>query len=209
MYQSRQGVHQLQECDERTWQVGLAPLAKNKVLKELTLTDLNPIFYQSFGSGNPSLLSYLDNRFRGQSGSLTFGNRIMPCVFQDTNAKTMVYAPPSGATNLEIRQLYFADVIFQTNPAKEMEAVATVKSLLDSVQGYQPETADWSAAYYADLAVKACLRQNQPALAKAILLRGLQLEPASDQLAYLSRILLRAGILTPAELPANSPSLGK
>ena len=202
MYQNRPGVHQLQDYDERTWQVGLAPSAKNRELKTLSLTDLIPIFSQGVAtivSGNPQLQSLLDNRFRGQSGSLTFGNRIMPCVFQDTNAKTMVYAPPSGATNLEIRQLYFADVIFQTNPAKEMEAVATVKSLLDSVQGYQPENADWSAAYYADLAVKACLRHENPALAKAILLRGLQLEPASAQLAYLSRILLRAGLFTPDE----------
>ena len=209
MYHGRRGVHKLQEFDERTWQVGLAPLTKSKILAQLSLADLNPIYGKSYGSSNPDLQSFMDSRFQGQIGSLTFGNRIMPCVFQGTNSKVLVYAPRSAATNQLTRQLYIADAIFKSEPAREMEAIESVKSLLDSVQGYQPETADWSAAYYADLAVKACLRQNQPALAKAILLRGLQLEPASDQLAYLSRILLRAGILTPAELPANSPSLGK
>ena len=38
--------------------------------------------------------------------------------------------------------------------------------------------------------------------AKAVLLRGLQLEPDSDELHYLSRILVRRGILKPDEIGA-------
>jgi hypothetical protein len=46
-------------------------------------------------------------------------------------------------------------------------------------------------AYYADVGVKASLRASDPSRARAILLRGLQLEPDSDQLHYLERILAR------------------
>jgi hypothetical protein len=148
----------------------------------------------------------LDNRFRGLSGSLTMGNRIMPCIFQDTNAKTMVYAPPSAATNSLTRQLYYADAILKSEPARELEAIQGIKALLDTVQNYQPQNTDWSAAYYADLAVKACLRLENPVMARAILLRGLQLEPDSPQLAYLSRIMIREGIMTPADLLAKKGS---
>jgi spermidine synthase len=200
MYQRRPGLQQFQEYDERTWQVGLAPPAKNKVLAGLSPADLVSIFGPGVISGNPQLQSLLENRFRGQSGSLTFGNRVMPCVFQDPNARLVVYQPPSGATNLMIRQLYIADVIFKTDPTREREAIQSVESILNSVREYKPRDADWSAAYYADLAVKASLRLGNAAQAKAILLRGLQLEPASEQLAYLSRILIHEGILQPAEL---------
>jgi len=203
MYQTRPGVRQLPDYDERTWQAGLAPAAKKQVLAGLGLADLMPIFGPDMVSGNSQLQSLLDNRFHGQSGSLTFGNRIMPCIFPDTNAKTMIYAPPSAANNPSVRQLYYCDVILQTETNRELEAIQTVKGLLDSVDEYDPQNSDWSAAYYADLAVKACLRRNEPTLVKSILLRGLQLEPDSDQLAYLSRIMLREGIVTAAELPPS------
>ncbi len=72
----------LQRYDERTWQVGVAPLAKNKVLAELSLADLDSIFGKGISSGNQELQSFLDNRLQGHAGNLTFGDRIMPCVFQ-------------------------------------------------------------------------------------------------------------------------------
>ena len=200
IYQGHHGVEHMQLYDERTWQMGVAPLAKNKALAELGAADLMPIFGRIFGSGNEQLQSFMDNRFQGKIGSLTFGNMVMPCVFQDTNAKTLIYAPPSAQTNLNTRQLYFAEVELQTEPAKQLEAVETIKSILDALQNYKPQDSDWSAAYYADLAVKTSLRLGNAAQAKSILLRGLQLEPDSEELKYLSRILIREGILQPSEI---------
>jgi predicted membrane-bound spermidine synthase len=202
MYQNRQGVQQMQKYDERTWQTGIAPPPKNKVLADLGLVDLISIFGRNFSSGNQQLQSFLNDRFQGQVGSLTFGNLIMPCVFQDTNSRALVYEPPSAATNLNARELYFAEVILKTEPARQSQAIEAIQLILASVKDYKPQDSDWSAAYYADLAVKTSLRLGNAAKAKAILLRGLQLEPDSEELAYLSRILIREGILQPSEVPA-------
>jgi spermidine synthase len=190
MFLDRFGIQDFQNYDERTWQMGLASVAKDNVLAQLTLKDLATIFYNSAGSGNFQFMSYLRNRFQGQHVSLTFGNSVMPCVFKDPDAKILVYAAPSAQTNMIPRQLYFDEVaLLRDDPLKKSEAVDSIKSILDSVQNYQPQTADWSAAHYADLAVKECLRKGDTTLARAILSRGLQLEPDSEQLKYLSRVI--------------------
>jgi hypothetical protein len=191
VYQGRHGVVRLLRYDERTWQMDAAPLAKNKVLAELSLADLASIFGKSTGSDNQELQSFLDKRFQGHVGSLTFGIRIMPCIFQTTTGNTRVHAPPSAATNLIVRRLYIAVAALKTEPAKQLQAVESIKTILDALQNYKAQGSDWSAAYYAGLAVKASLRLGNVPQAKAILLRGLQLEPDSDELKYLSRILPR------------------
>ena len=205
MYQNRQGVQQMENYDERTWQMDLAPAAKNKVLAALSLADLHQIFGASFPSGNPQLQSYLDNRFQGHVGSMVFDNRIMPCVFEDTNAAIVVYAPRSAATNVISRQLYYAELALRTNPQEWSKAVQAIEQILDGMKSYNPQEIDWSPAYYADLAVKTSLRLGNTAQAKAILLRGLQLEPDSAELNYLSRILIHEGILQPSEVPTAQP----
>jgi hypothetical protein len=191
LYQGRPGVVRLQRYDERTWQMGIAPLAKNKALAELSMADLALVFDNSIGSGNPELQSFLNNRFQSHSGSLIFGNRLMPCVFQSTAGKTVIQAPPSTATNLTARQLYFAEVALKMEPAKQLPAIESIKAILDSPRNYNPQDPDWSAAYYAGLAATASLRLGNVALAKGILLRGLQLEPDSEELKYYLRVLLR------------------
>jgi tetratricopeptide (TPR) repeat protein len=103
-------------------------------------------------------------------------------------------------TNLTARQLYYAEAALQTDPANQLQAIKAIKSILDSLQNYKAQDSDWSAAYYADLAIKASLHLGDTAQAKAILLRGLQLEPDSDELQYLSRILIHEGILQPSEI---------
>jgi hypothetical protein len=190
MYLDRFGIQDFQNYDERTWQMDLASREKDELLADMNLKDVATVFYNSTGSGNPQLVSYLRNRFQGHHGSLTVGNSVMPCVFPDPNAKLLVYAAPSAQTNMVTRQLYLDEVaLLQGDPLGKSEAVDSIKGILDTIQNYQPESADWSAAHYADLAVKACLRQGDTTLAKAILSRGLQLEPDSDELKYLSRVI--------------------
>lgn len=195
------GAESFQDYDERTWQKDLAPIEKNKTLAALNLADLAPLFGKSYGSGNVQLQSYLDNRFRGGVGSLMFGDRVMPSVFPDTNANLLIYEPPSAVTNMITRQLYFAEaVLLRTDSTKQSQAIEGIKNILDAVQNYERQNVDWSAAHYADVAIKASLRLGNVAQAKAILLRGLQLEPDSDELHYLSRIMIRERILTSAEM---------
>jgi hypothetical protein len=104
MYQGRRGAVRLLRCDERTWQADLAPLAKKRALAPLSLADLEGIFGRSTGSANQQLQSLLENRWQGHSGGLTFGDRLMPCLFPAANGQTLVPAPPGAATNLNVRR---------------------------------------------------------------------------------------------------------
>lgn len=194
MYQNRQGVKDFPRYDERTWQMDLASPAKNAVLASLSVADLHQIFGGSFGSGNPQLQSYLQNRFEGHVGLMTFDGRAMPCVFLSANTRPVVYAAPGAETNLMTRQLYYDDVALQGNDSREKSrAVASIKDILDNLQDYDPQTADWPASYYASIAIEASLRMGNLEQAKTILSRGLQLDPDSGQLQYLSRVLSRMG----------------
>ena len=193
------GAQRFQAFDERTWQTGLAAPEKSQALAELGMTNLVTIFGGVAPSVNHDLQAYMRNRMGGGPGNLFFGNRVMPCVFQDTKAAAVVFAPPSGATNAIVRQLYNAEIMLRSDATKQLPAVESIRDALDAVQTYQPQNADWSPAHYAGLAVKAGLRLGKPGQAKAILLRGLQLEPDSEELRYLARILVREGILQPPE----------
>jgi spermidine synthase len=186
------GAQAFQNYDERTWQMDLAPAEKNEVLSNLSLFDLAPIFHELVGSGNAQLQSYLDNRYQGHVGSMAFGNRIMPCIFQDTNATVLIYRPPSALTNMLARQFYYAEVaLWRGNASDKVTAIKAIKDYLGVVQNYDPQTVDWSASHYADIGVKACLQAGNIEQAETILEEGLRLEPDSEQLQYLSRIIAR------------------
>ncbi len=86
-----------------------------------------------------------------------------------------------------------------SNATNRLAAIDTIESVLNSLSGYEFQGADWSPDYYADLAIKASLRSSKPGQATAILLRGLQLDPYSDQLQYLARIFAREGLLQSAD----------
>ena len=196
------GATLFQAYDERTWQMDLAPPDKNRVLEQLDIAQLGVIFDGVAPSVNHDLETYLRNRSQGQSGSMVFGDRVMPCVFQGTNG-LIIIAPRSAQTNLVSRQLYYAEAILRTKPAESAAAIQSIATILDGLN-YNPHETDWSPAYYADLAVKASLRLGNTAAAKSILLRGLQLEPDSDELRYLSRVLIHEQILQPAEIPQTT-----
>lgn len=193
------GAQRFQAFDERTWQMGLATPEKNQALAELGLPSLGTIFGGVALSVNHDLQAFVRNRLGGGDGNLFFGNRIMPCIFQDAKAAALVFAPASMRTNAITQQLYNAEVLLRTDAAKQLQAVESIRDALAAVPTDRREKIDWSPAHYADLAIKAALRLGQPVLAKTILLRGLQLEPDSEELRYLARILVHEGILQSAE----------
>jgi predicted membrane-bound spermidine synthase len=199
MYHGLEGVQRLKNFDERTWQMDIAPVTKNKVLAGLDKASLDSIFNRVA----PSINSQLEGYLQMQAGRLNNPNPAllgMPCIFRGTNSSLLpMFA--AALTNGVGRQLLYIEAAWRSNPTNQPQVVEAIKKILDKTQAYQPQTAGWSAAYYADLAVKASLREGNTAQARAILLRGLQLEPDSEQLAYLSRILVREGILQPAEIP--------
>ncbi len=185
-----QTVSTLDPYDERTWQLDLASPEKVRNLSQLSLQDLTSIFGR-FSSVNTELTAYISMQVNSASGSSTL--RSMPCVFRGP-VEPLVYAPEIARTNTTIRKLVEDEVAFRGNSADAIKAaITTTKQILDETKRYQPEIEKWKADYYAGLAVKASLRVGKPDEAKQILARGLQLEPASAELNYLSRIIAREG----------------
>jgi spermidine synthase len=197
------GVERFEHFDERTWQSGILSAEDRDALNRIDPMDLKTLFFGIYTSLNQHLQDFLKTRLEGGVGTQVLRNRAMPCVFQGTNL--VMYAAPSYPTNALVRQLYAAEHAIRTEPEKELLAVGSIRDALAMVGEYDPNSADWSAAYYADLAVTISLRLGAKEQAKAILLRGLQLDPDSPELAYLSRILVREGILKPQELARPRP----
>ncbi|HEX3718380.1 MAG TPA: fused MFS/spermidine synthase [Verrucomicrobiae bacterium] len=195
----------LQGFDERTWQMDLASDKVNNELAKLDVPALESVFGRGYGSFNDQLLYYLQGRFAKQAGRgagqpVIVDHRAMLCSLQGTNKNFGIYTPPSAATNMISRELAAAEYGLRGDAAQQSAAIDTIQSVLDSLPQYVQRITDWTPAYYADLAIKASLRASNPERAKMILLRGLQLEPNSEQLGYLSRIFVREGILQPGEM---------
>ena len=206
IYLANRGVFRIQRFDERTWQMDLASEEANNDLAKLEPSDLKTIFGPDHGTVNDDLDNYLQqlntqNPGRGHIKPVVIGNRAVPCCFQGAINNFRIFTPPSAATNEIPHQLAMAEYGLRGDAAGQSDAVETIESVLNSLPGYHSEGADWSPAYYADLAIKASLRASHPGQARAILLRGLQLQPDSSQLRYLLRICLRERILKPGDIP--------
>jgi predicted Zn-dependent protease len=166
-------------------------------LGELDPPDLKFIFFSGYGSANDDLMRYLSEHFAQYSGGpiarpIVSANRAMLCTFQGKSKNYAIYGPPSNATNLLTQQLVHSEYDLRGGDiAKQAVAVDTIGAVLNSLPGYHSEDTDWSPDYYADLAIKISLRLGHRAQAKAILHRALQLQPNSEELNYMSRILDR------------------
>jgi spermidine synthase len=203
IYLHRLGVYRLPRFDERTWQLDLASDQTESELAKLDPMELKAIF-GSNGSVNENLQAFLQNHFEHYVGRadirpIMLDNHAMPCSLQGTNISFGIYTPPSATTNMTVRQLVLSEYALRRDPSKEA-AVAGIQNALDALPSYHSQGADWSPTYYADLAIKASLHLGEPERARAILLRALQLQPDSNQLLYLSRILLREKMLQPGDL---------
>jgi hypothetical protein len=190
LFHIKGGINDFYNYDERTWQMEISPHWKEAALSRLDFKDLDPLFHHGFGCGNAELQLYLDNCFRGDTRSFTIGDRVMPCVFRDPKAGVLVWAAPGVQTNLLIRQLYFDEVaLLYGREIDQSNALLNLIGILDKVKGYQPGKTVWPAAHYAAIAARASFKQGHKDQAKAILQRGLELEPDANELAYLLRIV--------------------
>jgi spermidine synthase len=194
--------------DERTWQADLASPEKNNSLAALSPAALRTIF-AFYHSANPDVQSYVarfvdnpDTTFEPLGGGLT-----VPCVFGATNTAGL-RPPPGVARDETIRRLFDAEIALRTDALNHPKALEEILDVLDTTQSYREQTSGWSATYYASLAAKLSLRHNNPVYTRRVLLRGLQLEPDSEVLQYLARVLVREGLVLPLESEiANSEGL--
>jgi hypothetical protein len=181
-------AHTLDPFDERTWQMDLAAPDNNSQLAQLSPQDLATIFNR-FASVNTELTAFI--RMQVNPSTASDSLRSMPCVFRGP-VDSLIYAPEAARTNSMILQLVQAEVAFRGNSSWSIQAaLATTEQLLNAAKPNQAEQEGWKADYYAALAVKASLRLGRTDEAKRVLARGLQLEPDSKELNYLSRILAR------------------
>jgi len=194
---------QLQLFDERSYQSNLAPEEKNRALGQLDEAALRDIFCRDFPSMNPALQQFVQARVQGSIDSDP-NQRSLPCVFRNAHDVVAVLAPRQARSDVLLQQLCRAEAVLKNDPENGAGAVADMKNVLDALPSYRRQDAGWSAAYYACLAAEVSLHLGDTAQARAILLRGLQLEPDSGELHYLARIMLREGALPPAEMPAEA-----
>ena len=189
----------LQHFDERTYQSYIAPAEKNRVLAQLDDATLKSVFCGDFGSINPGLEEFVRLRV---GGNLAPDSRLrsIPCVFRGAD-DVVVFEPAAAQTNPAVERLFKAEAMLGSSSADWSQATAEIKDALDAVQAYAGPNAGWSPAHYAYLGAEMSLRIGHAAEAKAILQRGLQLEPDSPELGYVARIMIREGLLEQAELP--------
>lgn len=190
----------LQRFDERTVQMDLAPPEKNRVLAMVDVATLSRIFVGQSQSVNPSLQAYIEMLAEGNIGPKQFPLLAMPCVFRGTN-DPVFFLPDAARTNQLVRALFTAEAVLKTNPTNRLDAVESIKNLLVGLTNYSAREAGWSAAYYAALGIKAALQLGAKEHAKALLIRGLELEPDSAELHYLARIMIREGVIHATDLP--------
>ena len=192
----------LNRYDERTWQMDLAPLEKNQTLSCLDDGMLEGVFREPCPSWNDDVQRYVRLRMPGSTPARDTSILSIPCVFQGTNG-LVLYIPESGKTNLIIQALCTSELILRTtlDPASVLPAIEQIKYLLENAPASSFDDPTRKADYFADLAVKNALHLGRTDLARAILLRGLELEPNSKWLHFLSRVMIRDGTITAAELP--------
>jgi hypothetical protein len=190
-------ARRLFQFDERTWQADLAPPEKNAALAALDESSLKSIFGGDYTSANVDLQSFVRRRYEGMMQANyepIGGGQSLACVFAVTNAHA-TKAPFAAATNGVVRQLFEAELALAGDPARQAEGLNQIQKILASAKPGDPQLAAWSTAYYANLATKASLRRGETQQAKKILQRGLELEPDSELLQYLERVLSREGII--------------
>jgi hypothetical protein len=81
-----------------------------------------------------------------------------------------------------------------------VSAVAVIESALNDGAKLIAAKPAGDPGHFASLAVKASLRNGRKTDARRILLLGLKADPASDELQFLSRVLLREQIVSPEDL---------
>jgi predicted membrane-bound spermidine synthase len=185
--------------DERTWQAGIAPAEKVSQLASLDEAALKTVFgeYRSATSDMKVHINSLNNGGLELMG----GGMRPPWAFTGVHSAGL-QPPPMAATNSIARQLFEAEVSLHSEPAKRLEAIKQIQKILEGATAYE-HGQGWSATYYTCLAAQASLSLGDSARARKVLFRGLLLEPNSETMQYLARIMEREGILQAGEVPTG------
>ena len=159
------------------------------------------IFGGQYGSVNPDVQACVSRRLGSPSGGTRArlgGGFSSPCVFEDQK-RVSVTAPPRIETDQRARQLFEAELALQAEGGSPAQAIERIADLLLKAQPSGSANLVWHADYYACLGAKACLRNGDVVKARQLLLAGLRLEPNSDQLHFLARVMVREGMVSDSD----------
>jgi spermidine synthase len=201
----------LHRFDERTWQMDLALAEKSRLLMNMAPAQLEAAFGGQYRSVNPDVQACVSRRVGSPSGRTRArlgGGFSSPCVFEDQK-RVSVTAPPRIETDERARQLFEAELALQAEGGNPAQAIERIADLLQKAQPSGSANPVWHADYYACLGAKASLRRGDVVKARELLLAGLRLEPNSDQLHFVARVMAREGMLTASnvELLSDTASL--
>lgn len=190
--------------DERTWQADLSPAQKRNALAALPDVDLKAVLTRDYTSVNQDLTALLRARFAdGGPSDHYVGSRPLPSPLRRGGAGVMRVGAVI-ATNSVARGLCEAEMQIRANSTNVTTAVAVIESALKDGAKLAAAKPAGDPGYFAALAVKASLRAGRPADARRILLLGLKTDPASDDLQFVSRVLVREQIVSPEDLASAS-----
>jgi len=186
--------------DERTWQRDLALPDKTAALAAMNPDNLKSVFAE-FSSANTELMKFVAAHVQRKGAEIReYGDhrRRMPSLFP--NQEEQIAALPENI-NERVKQIWEAESGLKS-------LTNATPALLDRLEKLLVESSDlpsqvWvgrKPADFALVAAQAALGKKDYARAGRLVLLGLQREPASLQLRYLSRILQREDPLAPSSL---------
>jgi len=185
------------QYDERTFQSDLAPRAKRDTLSRLSPLELQAIFKNN-ASVSDVLMNYLAWRCQksvtGMDPESNFSPDALATVFRPGGAQPLPASLPSG-TGPELKQLLEARSLIRSDSERWQEGAALIEKVLrrqNRNPATQPE--NWSPAFFASVAARAAIRNENWQQAQAFVNLGLGFDPKAKELAYLNLILERQQI---------------
>lgn len=190
-----QGANRIFQFDERTWQKDLAPQEKRSLLSSLDETTLREVFTR-FGPANSDLSMYLHERFRtGKPDTiLEFDGTALPTIFQPATVPAPEIKIPADAS-ANLRLLLEGASLLDTPKASE-----GIQKIEAALHGDFPPNQAGTVSQYVSQSIRTSLRLRQIESARKLLSLGLKINPTSENLQYLCRIMVHEKLISPDDL---------
>lgn len=175
--------------DERTYQYLLAPPEKVQVLKALPGGLLWETF-REYPSCNQELAKYIALRGSGAAPNAAAAgfDRLLPIVFRTPDT----YGDPTSLTERVIAdygELLLAESSFLREPEQWEKSVRKIQEKLSGLDPKEAKGLPYKPEYYAAVAARNAAGRGQYALAKDLVLLGVQFKPEDLQLKYLASLI--------------------
>ncbi|MDB6025949.1 MAG: spermine/spermidine synthase family protein [Verrucomicrobiales bacterium] len=172
------------DFDERTWQSGIAPAEKRKVLSSLSEAEVQGCFKNV--SVNPDLQTYVGfrNHHHDPSSVVQVEKKGMPCIFRplDSMAADLFLSNSDQETFGKLAEV--EAMIYSTN---RLQGIQSLDSTIS--KGALSPNESRLVEELVVVAVKECLRVGDNQSAQQLVNRASQLKAGSIELSYLTRIV--------------------